>query len=148
MLLSEHNDALLHDWLTTPNRHIDKPCENAKFYCFVAALMHDLGQLDIRELHCFLKETGNYWTSDFAERNGDSCIAVLCEHLQVLYDFFGAVSWAEAGPLPAEATSSHSQTLLSTMPSSPLLLRGAPDDKQVYLQFVEFYGNLFINMLT
>lgn len=124
LFFSEHADTLLHNWFEGATWYIDKPSENAKFYRFVAALMHDLGQPDIREVRCALQEAGSYWASDFAARNGEHRIAALCERLQVLYDFFGAVSGAAS--LPAKPASPQPQPLPPTTSGLPMLRQEVP----------------------
>ena len=91
MIFFEQADALLREWLTSPTWHVDKPSENAKFYRFAAALMQEAGQPDIREVRGTLEEAAREWAAGYEERGGDRRIDVLCERLQVLYDFANAL---------------------------------------------------------
>ena len=116
---SEQSDALLCDWLTSSTWHIDKPSENAKFYRFAAMLMQEAGQPDIREVRCTLQEAAQRWATDYTARGGDVRIASLCEHLQVLYDFFGAVH----SPAPPQAEHPQPQPLLLNPPDTSMPLQ-------------------------
>lgn len=104
---SERTDALLLNWLSSPAWHSDRPSSNIHFYRFAAALMQEVGQADLREVRSTLEEAGRASAAGYAEHNGDARIGVLCERMQVLYDFFNALQ---------EPTS---QTFTSPLLSSP-----------------------------
>ena len=119
---SEQSDALLRDWLTSPTWHIDKPSENAKFYCFAARLMQEAGQPDIREVRSTLQEAAQEWATEYTARGGDDRITHLYGHLQVLYDFFGAVH----GIAPPHAVRPQHQPLLPSPSDTLGLLQELP----------------------
>lgn len=88
---SEQVDALLRAFLSSPTWHIDRPRENARFYRFAAAMMQKIGQPDIREVRATLDEAARAWAANYGSEGCGARITVLCERLQVLYDFFGAI---------------------------------------------------------
>ena len=88
---SEQADALLRGFFSSPTWHVDRPRENARFYRFAAAMMQEIGQPDIREVRATLEEAAPAWAADYEAAGGGARIAALCERLQVLYDFFGAL---------------------------------------------------------
>lgn len=88
---SEQVDALLRVFLSSPTWHIDRPRGNARFYRFAAVLMQEVGQPDIREVRATLEEAARAWAADYEAEGGSARIDTLCERLQVLYDFFGAL---------------------------------------------------------
>lgn len=88
---SEQVDALLRVFLSSPTWHIDRPREDARFYRFAAAMMQEIGQPDIREVRATLDEAARAWAADYEAEVGGARITTLCERLQVLYDFFGAL---------------------------------------------------------
>ena len=70
--------------------------------------MREAGQPDIREVRYTLQEAAQGWATDYTACGGDARIAYLCERLQILYDFFGAIH----GLVPPHADRSPHQPLL------------------------------------